>query len=70
MTLPANSYDTSMFRILIEIVSRYNTDNEEKLKIVGIFFKSKGHNCTENYLPCTEFELKLRSIMTHPYTSI
>ena len=43
-------------------------DNERKLKINGIFFKSKGHKSAENYSTEPKFELNLRILVTNLYT--
>ena len=45
-----------------------NGDNERKLKINGIFSKSKGHNSAENYSTGPKFELNLRILKTYLYT--
>ena len=43
-------------------------DNERKLKINGIFFKSKGHNSAENYWTGPKFELSQRILVTNLWT--
>ena len=45
-----------------------NGDNERKLKINGIFSKSKGHNSAKNYSTGPKIELNLGILMTHLYT--
>ena len=42
-----------------------NGDNERKLKINGIFSKSKGHNSADNYSTGPKFELSLRILVTN-----
>ena len=42
-----------------------NGDNERKLKINGIFSKSKGHNSAENYSTGPKFELNLGILVKH-----
>ena len=42
-----------------------NGDNERKLKINGIFSKSKGHNSAKNYSTGPKFELNLRILVTN-----
>ena len=61
--LVTNLYTKFQFKMSI-----FNGDNERKLKINGIFFKSKGHNSAENYSTGPTFELNLRILMTNLYT--
>ena len=56
----------SQFQIMKMFV--YVRDNERKLKIIGIFSKSKGHNSAENYLSRAKFKLGSRILMIHPYS--
>ena len=42
-------------------------DYERKLKIIGFFSKSKGHNSAENYSTEIKFELDLCTLITHLY---
>ena len=44
-----------------------NGDNEGKLKINGIFSKSKGHNSAENYSTRPKLKLNLCIVVTHLY---
>ena len=45
-----------------------NGDNERKLKINGIFTKSKGHNSPKIFSTGPKFKLNLRILQTHLYT--
>ena len=49
-------------------ISRFNRDNEWKLKIIRFSLSPRGHNCAKNRLTGTNFELDLRILMTKLYT--
>ena len=45
-----------------------NGDNEQKLKINGIFLSPRGINSAENYSTGPKFKLNLLILLTHLYT--